>query len=47
MFRFAQQIGMLPLTGTTDPAHMHEDLAMDFELSRDEMQTDRNDRLQK
>jgi diketogulonate reductase-like aldo/keto reductase len=38
IFRFAQQIGMLPLTGTTDPAHMHEDLAMDFELSEDEMQ---------
>jgi diketogulonate reductase-like aldo/keto reductase len=38
IFRFAQQIGMLPLTGTTDPAHMHEDLAMDFELSHDEMQ---------
>lgn len=38
VFRFAQQIGMLPITGTTDPAHMHEDLAMDFELSRDEVQ---------
>lgn len=38
IFRFAQQIGMLPITGTTDPAHMHEDLAMDFELTRDEMQ---------
>ena len=29
VFRFAQQIGMLPLTGTTDPAHMREDLASD------------------
>jgi diketogulonate reductase-like aldo/keto reductase len=38
IFRFAQQIGMLPLTGTTNPAHMREDLAMDFELSDDEMQ---------
>jgi len=27
VFRFAQLIGMLPLTGTTDPAHMREDLA--------------------
>lgn len=27
VFRFAQQIGMLPLTGTTDPQHMKEDLA--------------------
>ena len=27
VFRFAQRVGMLPLTGTTDPAHMREDLA--------------------
>ena len=27
VFRFALQVGMLPLTGTTDPAHMREDLA--------------------
>jgi diketogulonate reductase-like aldo/keto reductase len=26
IFRFAMQIGMLPLTGTTNPAHMKEDL---------------------
>ena len=26
VFRFAQAIGMLPLTGTTDPAHMRQDL---------------------
>jgi diketogulonate reductase-like aldo/keto reductase len=26
VFRFAQLVGMLPLTGTTDPAHMKEDL---------------------
>lgn len=32
VFRFALQVGMLPLTGTTDPAHMREDLAP-FELS--------------
>ncbi|HTR51796.1 MAG TPA: aldo/keto reductase [Kofleriaceae bacterium] len=27
VFRFAQQLGMLPLTGTRDPVHMREDLA--------------------
>ncbi len=27
VFRFSQQIGMLPLTGTTDTLHMKEDLA--------------------
>lgn len=32
VFRFAQQLGMLPLTGTTDPAHMREDLQLGFEL---------------
>lgn len=38
VFRFATQIGMLPLTGTTDPDHMHEDLAIDdFELTDDEL----------
>ena len=38
VFRFAIQIGMLPLTGTTDPAHMREDLgALDFTLSEDEV----------
>ena len=26
VFRFSKQIGMWPLTGTTDPAHMREDL---------------------
>lgn len=26
IFRFAMQIGMVPLTGTTDPKHMREDL---------------------
>jgi diketogulonate reductase-like aldo/keto reductase len=39
VFRFALQAGMLPLTGTTDPEHMREDLDLfDFELSPDEMQ---------
>ncbi|HKR66398.1 MAG TPA: aldo/keto reductase [Thermoanaerobaculia bacterium] len=38
VFRFAMQIGMLPLTGTTDPDHMREDLAaLDFTLSEDDM----------
>jgi diketogulonate reductase-like aldo/keto reductase len=27
IFRFAMQLGMLPLTGTTNPKHMEEDLA--------------------
>lgn len=26
VFRFSQQVGMLPLTGTTNPQHMNEDL---------------------
>ena len=29
VFRFAQQVGMLPLTGTTDERHMKDDLACD------------------
>ena len=29
IFRFAMQIGMLPLTGTTNPQHMQEDLQCD------------------
>jgi diketogulonate reductase-like aldo/keto reductase len=38
IFRFAQQVGMLPLTGTTDPEHMREDLACGaFTLSDDEV----------
>jgi diketogulonate reductase-like aldo/keto reductase len=39
VFRFALQVGMLPITGTTDPAHMREDLgAFDFELSQADVQ---------
>jgi diketogulonate reductase-like aldo/keto reductase len=39
VFRFAMQIGMLPLTGTTDPQHMKEDLAVrQFTLTPDEVQ---------
>jgi diketogulonate reductase-like aldo/keto reductase len=38
VFRFARQIGILPLTGTSDTQHMREDLKIsDFELSPDEM----------
>ncbi|MEW6246433.1 MAG: aldo/keto reductase [Nitrospirota bacterium] len=39
IFRFAMQIGMLPLTGTTDPQHMKEDLQADqFTLSPEEIE---------
>jgi len=38
IFRFAMQIGMLPLTGTTSQQHMREDLEAErFELSREEI----------
>ena len=38
VFRFAMQIGMLPLTGTTNPQHMKEDLDADrFTLTPDEL----------
>lgn len=38
VFRFAQQIGMLPLTGTTNAEHMRQDLAIaDFALAPDEL----------
>ena len=38
VFKFAQQIGMLPLTGTTNIEHMKQDLDLDFELTRDEVE---------
>lgn len=39
VFRFAHQSGMICLTGTTDPAHMREDLSIfDFELSPKEVE---------
>lgn len=39
VFRFAQQVGMLPLTGTTDPVHMREDLhGLDFDLDARDVQ---------
>lgn len=35
VFRFAMQVGMVPLTGTTSSAHLREDLGcFDFELNR-------------
>lgn len=38
IFRFAQQIGILPLTGTTSDQHMREDLGVErFELSEEEV----------
>lgn len=38
IFRFALEVGMLPLTGTTDPAHMEQDLAaMYFELNDEDI----------
>ena len=38
IFRFAMQIGMLPLTGTTNPRHMKEDLEADkFTLTQEEI----------
>jgi len=39
IFRFAMQIGMLPLTGTTSEQHMKEDLQADqFTLSQEEVE---------
>lgn len=38
VFRFAIQVGMVPLTGTTSGEHMRQDLAvLDFELSQEEV----------
>jgi diketogulonate reductase-like aldo/keto reductase len=38
VFRFAQQRGMIPLTGTRDPDHMQQDLAIaTFALDPDEL----------
>ncbi len=40
ILRFAQQLGMLPLTGTRDPAHMRQDLAIgDLVLDANELAT--------
>ncbi|MBT8494261.1 MAG: aldo/keto reductase [Deltaproteobacteria bacterium] len=38
VFRAMQQIGMLPLTGTSDPAHMRQDLeCSSIQLSKDQL----------
>ncbi len=38
IFRFALEVGMIPLTGTSSPAHMREDLAaFDFALEPSEV----------
>lgn len=40
VFRFAIDVGMLPLTGTTDPKHMREDLAAtELSLSKEDVDT--------
>jgi len=39
IFRFALSLGMIPLTGTTDPEHMRQDLAVyEFDLDADEVE---------
>jgi diketogulonate reductase-like aldo/keto reductase len=43
VFRFAQAIGILPLTGTSDAAHMKQDLASSaISLSADEIRAIEN-----
>lgn len=38
IFRFAMALGIVPLTGTTDPDHMREDLAVyEFDLTEEEV----------
>lgn len=40
VFRFALEVGMIPLTGTTDPEHMRQDLGVyELELSDETVQT--------
>ncbi len=38
IFRFAQQSEILPLTGTTNPKHLQEDIILDFDLENEEIQ---------
>jgi diketogulonate reductase-like aldo/keto reductase len=43
VFRFALDVGMLPVTGTTSAQHMRADLDIfDFELTSDEVATIEN-----
>lgn len=37
ILKFTQQVGMLPLTGTTSDIHMKEDLALDFTLNEEDV----------
>jgi diketogulonate reductase-like aldo/keto reductase len=38
VFRFSLAFGMIPLTGTTKPAHMREDLEVyDFDMAEDDL----------
>jgi diketogulonate reductase-like aldo/keto reductase len=38
VFRFALDVGMIPLTGTTKPEHMRDDIGvLDFSLTREEV----------
>lgn len=40
IFRFSLEVGMIPLTGTSDPSHMREDLEVfGFELADEELET--------
>ena len=38
ILRFSMHIGILPLTGTTSPVHMKEDLELDFTLEKEEIE---------
>lgn len=43
IFRFAIDVGMIPLTGTTDADHMRQDLEIfDFQLAQDEVEAIEN-----
>jgi diketogulonate reductase-like aldo/keto reductase len=43
IFRFAIQVGIVPLTGTTDPVHMRQDLEVtNFDLTPDDLGTIEN-----
>jgi diketogulonate reductase-like aldo/keto reductase len=44
VFRFALELGMVPLTGTTDPTHMKEDLEV-FDFRLDPPEAERIERL--